>query len=67
MQLGPVKPDDIVECDVRGDRFLAFAEEQDPETRKLRIRSATRRPIPAGSVTSRQVVGHYRKSKASRV
>jgi hypothetical protein len=66
MNLGGVREGDVVCCDVRGDRFYALAR-GGPTEGKLPISSLTGRPIPALRVTARQIVGHWRKSKASRV
>ena len=64
MVLTSVRPGDIVMCDVRGSRF--YAEVTDKGKGNLAIR-----PLSKGvgfySVTSRQVIGLWRKSKASRV
>lgn len=65
MVLGSVKPDDIVLCDVRGDRFYARAVVINADG-ALQIESLTGRPIPAMWVGSRQVVGHWMKSKRSK-
>jgi hypothetical protein len=70
VNLASVKEGDIVRCDVRGDRFYALAQsevEHDGTRRGIQVDSLTGRPIPARFVTARQVVGHWRKSKASRV
>lgn len=68
MNLARVCPEDIVLCDVRGDRFYAVVREHDRRraAAPLRIESLTGRPIPALHVKARQVVAHWRKSKASR-
>lgn len=64
MTLNTVRVGDIVLCDVRGSRF--YAEVTDKGKGNLAIQ-----PISKGvgfySVTSRQVIGLWRKSKASRV
>lgn len=64
-----INPGDILLCDVRGDRFYALATVVPVGGRgaKVQIESLTRRPIPALAVTSRQIVGHWRKSKQSKV
>lgn len=69
MNLASVCAGDIVYCDVRGDRFYARVEQHDRRkgAAPLRIESLTGRPIPALHVKARQVVGHWRKSKASQV
>lgn len=60
--LGPIKVDDIVECDKRGRRFHALVLHKPTDTRCLTIR-----PLQPGisyrSVTSREVVAHWRKTK----
>ena len=66
MSLAGIREGDIVCCDVRGDRFYAIAGGKAAEGR-LPVSSLTGRPIPALRVTARQVVGHWRRSKASRV
>jgi hypothetical protein len=66
MSLAGIRGGDVLRCDVRGDRFYALAKAQAVEG-KVPIESLTGRPIPALRVTARQVVGHWRKSKASRV
>jgi hypothetical protein len=69
MNLSGVKAEDIIYCDVRGDRFYASVEERQKQGPRLylAIKSLTGRPIPALRVTARQVVAHWRKSKASKV
>ncbi len=66
MNLGGVREGDVLCCDVRGDRFYALAKAAAAEG-KVPIASLTGRPIPALRVGARQVIGHWRKSKASRV
>lgn len=63
MTLTSVKPGDIVRCDVRGRVFYA----------EVMAKGATLEIMPIGpgtityrTVTARQVVAHYRKSKSSR-
>lgn len=62
MVLTGVKAGDIVLCDVRGFRFYA-------EVTETKKGSVSVEPIHKGagyySATSRQVVAHWRKSKAS--
>lgn len=66
MNISPVREHDVVECDIRGDRFFAKA---GPFASKGQL---IVHPINGGGrghtryVTARQVVGHYRRSKASR-
>jgi hypothetical protein len=66
MSLAVIRAADIVCCDVRGDRFYALVKGE-AAAGKLPISSLTGRPIPALRVTARQVIGHWRRSKASRV
>lgn len=70
MNVSSVRAGDIVECDVKGRRFFALvAERVDPTGAGLALTRLKIRPITAGithrNVTSRQVVGHYRRSKTS--
>jgi hypothetical protein len=64
MTLTSVKPGDIVKCDVRGQIFYAEVEEKDKGV--LNLRPLGNGWVATYRVTSRQVVAHYRKSKASR-
>lgn len=61
MTLGGIKEGDIVQCDIRGDRFLAFV--VDHVTYPARGLGID--PIGNGrsyrSATARQVIGHWRK------
>lgn len=66
MQLGAIREGDIVLADVRGDRFYALVS-AGASGGVINIGSLTGRPIPAHALKARQVVGHWRKSKASRV
>ncbi len=71
MNLAPIKTDDIVFVDVRGDRFYALvtapaAKNETLERRVLTVESLTRRPIPTRFLGARQVIGHWRKSAQSR-
>ncbi len=66
MSLAGVRAGAVLCCDVRGDRFYALARAAAAEE-KVQITSLTGRPIPALRVGARQVIGHWRKSKASRV
>lgn len=76
MQLSGINPGDIVYCDVRGDRFYAFAAGRDTKettnsptslAHPLRIEGMGNRPIPRMRVKASEVVGHWRKSKRSKV
>lgn len=70
MNVTGVRAGDIVECDVRGRRFFALVGEKvEPTGAGPALTTLHIRPITAGithrSVTSRQVIGHYRRSKTS--
>ena len=64
MNITPIRPADVVECDVRGRRFLALVEA------KGQAGGLVVQPITHGityrTVTSRQVVTHFRRSRAGR-
>lgn len=71
MNLTPIKSGDIAFADIRGDRFYGIVEEpvaMDPvlKRRVLTVRSLTGRPVPTGLLNARQVIGHWRRSSASR-
>lgn len=62
MNTSGIKPGDLVECDIRGQRFVAKVTEKkqgslllDPVVPSVSYRS----------VKPREVIAHYRKSKAS--
>lgn len=61
MNISPIRPGDIVLCDVRGHRFHAEVKDRKPGALDIK-------PISPGAnyctAKSRQVVAHYRKSKA---
>lgn len=57
-----IRPGDLVECDVRGQRFFARVEEVD---KVVRIAPLSRQ-ITYRSVSARQIIGHYRKAAGSR-
>lgn len=71
VNLTGINKQDIVLCDVRSDRFYATVTAHlpkgDANGKPLAIESLTGRPIPAYHVSARQVVGHWRKAKGSRV
>jgi hypothetical protein len=67
MNIGSVRAGDIVRCDVRGDRFYAVVPEKWEGGPLLPVESLSGRPIPTFHVKARQVVGHWRKSKQSKV
>lgn len=62
MNISGVKPGDLVECDVRGQQFVAKVTEKNGSVLSLDpiIPSVSFR-----SVKPREVVAHYRKSKSS--
>lgn len=70
MTLAGIKKGDVIECDIQGQRFLAWVTSDgalDDEWRKKRglvIRPATPR-ITQTFATAQQVVGHYRRSAAT--
>lgn len=72
MNISGVQPGDVVECDVRGEVFFALVLRDDHGGESAPIRNGERwvqtlgRFVPPRIVTARQIVGHYRKSKASR-
>lgn len=65
MNLAGVREGDIIQCDIRGDRFYAMARST-AKNGVIPIESLTGRPIPSMNAKSRQVVAHWRKSKQSR-
>lgn len=62
MQISGVKPGDIVKCDRKGQVF--FAEVTATAKGRLEIEPINK-VITWREVTARQVIAHYRKSKAS--
>ena len=64
MNLGGVRPRDIVECDVRGRRFYAIV--RDKHATPGSPTRLTVKPITPGinyfEVPARQVIGHWRRS-----
>jgi hypothetical protein len=60
MTLNGIRPDDIVHCDVRGERFYATV--TDPPHRG-EVAVATMCRERARIVTARQVIGHWRKRR----
>lgn len=73
MNTSGIRADDIVYCDVRGDRFMALVDQPMHRDEGLKKRGLTLRPITPGArlryhfVTSRQVVGHWRKAAGTAV
>jgi hypothetical protein len=71
LNLSAIKARDIVLAEVRGDCFYALVTEpvamnEALGRRVLRVASLTGRPIPTGHLGARQVLGHWRRSAASR-
>lgn len=62
MNLGNIRHDDLVLIDKRGVRFHAYVE--DKRRGELRLRPIER-GISYRTATAREVVAHWRKSKAS--
>lgn len=68
MNISSVKPGDIVEVDIRGSKFLAFAEElikEDGKQSSLKITPALRN-VTYYSCKANQVIGHYKKMQRTR-
>lgn len=70
MNISDIKPNDIIRCDVRGERFYAIVEKPvklDKElNRRVMLVSSLRGSIPARLISARQVVSHWRKSPQSK-
>lgn len=64
MNISPIKPGDLIRCDVRGDRFVAEVTER--VDGGLKLAPVGRSFLPAYHVGARQVVAHWRKSKRSK-
>lgn len=64
MNITPIKPGDLVRCDIRGDQFVAEVTEK--LDGNLTLAPVGRTFLPAYHVRARQVVAHYRKSKGSK-
>jgi len=64
MNISPIRPGDLVRCDVRGDQFVAEVTEK--EDGGLTLAPIGRSFLPAYRVKSRQVVAHWRKSRRSK-
>jgi hypothetical protein len=68
MRLAGIRVGDIVQADVRGQRFHALVTDYQPHPESSRallfVESLSRQPIPTRCLTARQVVGHFRKVKA---
>ena len=63
MRLTGIKAGDLVECDVRGQRFFARAD--GPGNGRLAVLPLDHR-VTNRAVSAREVIGHYRKAKGSR-
>jgi len=70
MKLSGIRADDIVKCDVRGDRFFALVKEavHDEDRHHKRVLTiaplnGARQNLPSRWITARQVTEHYRKAK----
>lgn len=63
MTTGGIKREDIVQVDIKGDRFYAFVTGPGPK-RTIAVRAVCR-PAIRRNVTARQIIGHYRKRKGS--
>ena len=71
MNISNVKPEDIVYCDVRGNRFYAIVEEpagQDKSLKRrvMRVSPLSKGPIPTRFIGAREVVSHWRKSRQAK-
>jgi hypothetical protein len=58
MNITPIRPGDLVRCDVRGQKFVA--EVVGKEGGELALEPVNRPFIPAYKVKARQVVNHWR-------
>lgn len=63
MRTQGIKPGDIVQCDVRGQRFYASVTELTDDG--VQLEKLTSQFLPAYVVKPRQVIGHYSKRKGS--
>lgn len=66
MTLAGIRPGDVVECDVRGDRFFGIVRDTTTAKQERSVRPIGVREAFPRLVTARQIVGHYRKSRRSR-
>jgi hypothetical protein len=68
MQVAGIRAEDIVECDVRGQKFYALVEKPVHTDTKIRRRVLTVKPISPGvsffTVTPTQVTNLWRKKRA---
>lgn len=65
MRTTGIKEGDLVECDVRGQRFFARVNSDTNGDRLIKVEPFN---VAVGyrSATARQIVGHYRKARGSR-
>jgi hypothetical protein len=64
MNISPIRPGDLVRCDVRGEKFVAEVTGKDDGV--LTLEPVARSFLPAYRVKSRQVIEHWRRSRRSR-
>jgi hypothetical protein len=64
MNISPIRPGDLVRCDVRGEKFVA--EVTGKAEGVLTLEPVARSFLPAYRVKSRQVIEHWRRSRRSR-
>jgi hypothetical protein len=64
VRLTGIKIDDVIEADVRGQRFYAAVEQVEPH--HLWLRGLNGKALGYERVSARQVVGHYRRAAGSR-
>ena len=63
MNITPIKERDVVECDVKGRRFYALVQGRGERKGQLRVSPITH-GISYRTVTARQVIAHFRRSRA---
>ncbi len=68
MEVAGIRAEDIVECDVRGQKFYALVEKPVHKDEATKRRVLTVKPISPGvsfyTVTPTQVIDHWRKKRA---
>jgi hypothetical protein len=68
MQSTRIRGEDIVACEVRGQKFHALVEQEAHQDQVRKLRVLTLKPLtpgghlPAYTVTPRQITDHWRKS-----
>ena len=65
MNITPIRERDVVECDVKGRRFFALVRGRGERKGQLRVEPITH-GITYRTVTARQVIAHFRRSRAAR-